>query len=344
MKLDQIIQKLLTSPNIASRAPIYEKYDKNVQGNTAWERGKVAASICTPFMDFPELPADKAKTGVAIATGGNPNLAKICAKSAAIQAVYHAVWKLACVGAVPIGATDCLNFGNPEKKEQMGDFVAGVEGVKEACEALEVPIVSGNVSLYNESDRKAVPPSALVGIFGRVDDVGEVPKLAFENAGETIFLVGSRSGNLGGSALLEVLEAKDSRLPRINVDSAKKQIDVLRKLAAKNVISTAHPVGLGGMIIAICKACFLGGVGAKIKFDVDEKEVPGFLFGEDLGVVVSTSQPDDVREAFGGDIFEIGEVVEEFELDVEIGGEEVLSSELKELERGWGSGLRGVVL
>ena len=341
MKLVDVIRVLLSSPNIACQVPIYEKYDKSVQGNTVWERGVVAASICAPFMDFPELPEDRARTGVAIATGGNPNFAKISAKAAAKQAVFHAVWKLACVGATPFGATDCLNFGNPEKPDQMGDFVSGVDGVREACEALGVPIVSGNVSLYNESDGKAIPPSALVSVFGRILDPSSVPTLKFQNEGNTIFLIGNKSLDLGGSAFLEVLGKKDSRMPCSEMDAMIRQVSILRELAAKNQICTAHPIGLGGGIISLCKACFLGRLGVDINIPSNiSSNISGFLFGEDLGAVIATDQPGVVFDAFGDDVLKLGYVSGGFSMKIVSGDVEILDQDLTEWNRLWKTGLR----
>jgi len=206
--LKTAFEELLKSNNLVSRKPIYEKYDKNVQGNTAWERGDVAASITTCFRDFPELTDKNAQKGVVIATGGNPNIAKISVEKAAEMAIQEALLKLTCVGGVPLAATDCLNFGNPEKPDQMGQLVGGIKGVKTACETLEIPIVSGNVSLYNESNGKSIPPSALISIFGRVDEVSKVKKQAFQNIGDLIYYGGTRSNNFGGQNFFEFLILK----------------------------------------------------------------------------------------------------------------------------------------
>ncbi len=340
MKIPEIIEKLLSSPNIANTQPIYEKYDKNVQGNTARERGKVAASICTPFRDFDELPGDKSKTGVAIATGGNPNLAKIDAKAAAINAVCEATIKLACVGAIPLAATDCLNFGNPEKSEQMGEFVAGMEGVKEACEALEIPIVSGNVSLYNETRGKSIPPSAIISVFGRVDDPKQVPQLAFQKAGETIFCIRKRSDHLGGSEFLKVCEKEDFRIPEIDLVEVKNLASQLQKIATKNKISTANPILRGGLIVSVLKSCFKGNLGAEIQ--IPTENVPGFLFGEDLGVIVTTKNPEPIKDTFGEEAIELGKTTKEFKIALAAESETLLDQSLDEWKNLWENELRKI--
>jgi len=336
MKIEQIILELLKSPNIADQSAIYEKYDKNVQGNTVHERGQVAASVITPFRDFVELPEKESKTGVAIATGGNPYLAKIDSKSAAKSAVYEAIWKLACVGANPLAITDCLNFGNPEKKEQMGEFVTGIEGMKEACEELNVPIVSGNVSLYNESNGRSVPPSALISAFGRIDNPEKVPQLYFQNAGDTVFIIGERSENLGGSALLQILRKTDSRVPEIR----KAGIDGLRTAAQENLINSASPILRGGSIISILKSCFENELG--VDLNISDTNVPGVLFGEKLGAVISTNKPENIQELFGDEALEIGKVCDEFKMCLKIGDTPEITQNLDEWKNSWKNELRNI--
>ncbi len=350
MKIQEALEKILASPNGCSREPIFETYDKNVQGNTVWERGKVSASIITPFRDFPELSEKGSKTGVAIANGGNPNLAKISARIAAENAVVEAVVKVACVGGIPLALTDCLNFGNPEKKEQMGEFVAGVEGVKLACEALEIPVVSGNVSFYNESSGTSIPPSALVSVFARVEDPTKVPQLELEKDGETIFLIGPRSKNLGGSALMEIANKKDTRIPKVDFKQTKKWLEKLQKVAAMNVISSAYPIGLGGVLVALAKASFGNEIGADIRMENEEwrmmnrkgENMVSFLFSEDAGVIISTSFADKVQEIFGEHALEIGKTTKEFHLKIEHENELILDEELSPLKKLWEQGLREI--
>ncbi len=366
MKIREALKKILVSPNGCSREPIFETYDKNVQGNTVWERGKVAASVITPFRDFPELSDKSSKTGVAIANGGNPNLAKVSARIAAENAVVEAVVKVSCVGGVPLALTDCLNFGNPEKKEQMGEFVAGVEGVKLACEALEIPVVSGNVSFYNESSGTSIPPSALVSVFARVDDPTKVPELDFKKEGETVFLVGARSEHLGGSALMEIANKKDTRIPEVDFKSTKKWLGRLQQVASLNLISSAYPIGLGGVLVALAKSSFENEIGVDIRMENDPfdklragewrmtrstssgqanrkgENMVSFLFSEDAGVIISTSFPEKVQEIFGGDALEIGKTTKEFNLKIEHKTESVLNQELGALKELYQQGLREV--
>ncbi len=345
MKIAAVLEKILVSPNGCSREPIFETYDKNVQGNTVHERGSVAASIVAPFRDFPELPERESRMGVAIATGGNPFLAKLSARAAAEHAVAEAVVKVSCVGGTPLAVTDCLNFGNPERPEQMGQFVEGIAGLRTACEALEIPIVSGNVSFYNESGGRGIPPSTLVTVFARVDFVERVPQLHFQNPNETIFLIGPRSAALGSSALLEVSGKKDSRFPQIDFPVFQKWVEKLRHVAALNLISTAHPITWGGAIAAVAQSCFDKKIGAEIELQsssaaADESQ---FLFSEDVGVIVATKHPEKFREIFGKEAVEIGKTTADFSLRVFSDKEEILHQPLAPWKEKWEAGLRAVL-
>lgn len=341
MKIVDVFKKLLRSPNLVSQAPIYEKYDKNVQGNTVHERGQVAASITVPFRDFVELPEAPSKIGVAIATGGNPNLAKISAREATKSALAEAVVKLSCVGAFPLGATDCLNFGNPEKPEQMGAFVEGIEGLREVCEALKVPIVSGNVSLYNETRGTSIPPSALIAAFGRVDQVNEVPTLRLRNSDESLFLIGARSQNFGGSEFLNACEKEDARIPMVPLEAISDWTTKLRELATDNVISTAHPISSGGLLVTLAKACLGSDFGATVK--IPAEEVLAFLFSEDLGVLVATDKPEIIEEVFKNKAIRLGQVAETPRLLIFAGEEKVLDQDLLEVKTEWEDTLRDIV-
>jgi len=342
MKLKEIISLLLASPNIASQAPIYEKYDKNVQGNTVWERGQVAASICTPFRDFGELPDDKSKIGVVIGTGGNPNYAKINAGLAAKHALIEALIKISAVGGLPLSATDCLNFGNPEKKEQMGAFVSAVKGLSEVCKKLQIPIVSGNVSLYNESNGKSVPPSALISLFGRVDDPTIVPQVGFQKSGATIYLIGKRTEQLGGSEFLKVCDKNDTRIPEVNFEEIQVLSDILRTLAISRSIDTANPILRGGAIITILKSCFVSSLGAKITID-DSVDVPSFCFNESPGAIVATDQPKAVENLCGDLAIKIGQTSEDQRLILNIGEKMMFDEGLSEWKGVWKNGLRKIV-
>jgi len=339
MKISKIIRKLLSSPNVSSRQPIFEKYDQNVQGNTIAEREKYAANVIAPFRDFSELPQEKSRTMVAIATGGNPNFAKISAKKAAIFAVIEGIVKITCVGARAVAATNCLNFGNPEKHDQMGECVSAIDGLADVCRAVKIPIVSGNVSFYNESSARSIPPSALVSIFGKIDKNHDLPPSFFTNKNSKIVWIGSRSGNLGGSEFLRIVGKRDSRLPTIDFADFEKWIKNFRENI--KFFDSATPVLTGGKIATIAIGCFEKNFGAKIKIP-SHVCVPNFLFSENPGIIATTEDSESVRGVFGENFLEIGEVSSDGNLEIEFDGDKIAVEKISELKKIWQIGMRGI--
>ncbi len=339
--LKTAIEKVLTSSNIVCREPIYETYDKNVQGNTVWERGYGACSMTTCFRDFEELDDKKSKIAVSISGGGNPNLAKINPKMAAESAVMESVFIQSCVGATPLAATDCLNFGNPEKENQMGELVDGINGVKEACEKLEIPIASGNVSLYNESAGKSIPPNAIISLFGKIDKVEKVRPMAFEKAGLSVFVLGHRSKNLGGSELLKVFKKEDSRFPEINYETFLALNEKIKDNILAENFSSITPILRGGLVISILTSSFENNIGVEIMIPKGES-VPHFLFSEDFGAVIATENPNKIKERFGDFAFEIGKTTKDNVLKISHEGKELLNQELNNWKESWQDGLRNI--
>lgn len=341
ISLEPLLEALMTSKNVVSRRPIFETYDKNVQGNTVHERGTTAAGVTTCFRDFPELDDAHSCIGVAMGTGGNPSLAQIDSKAAAIDAIAQAALQVTCVGGVPIGATDCLNFGNPEKKDQMAEFVEAVEGLKEVCEALEIPIVSGNVSLYNESNGRSIPPSALVAVFAKVESVKKAVPIAFQGEGDFVFVLGDRQGKFGASELMKVCEQQDTRIPNIDYKTTKSLFETVRKLISEQKLSSINVIGKGGSIVSALHSAFEGNYGLQIELE-DESSVP-LLFDESLGVVVSTSDPESFLEVCGEQALFLGYVNAESELQINAGGKELLNTNLDQWKKDWHHKLREIL-
>lgn len=340
MKIADAFRSVLLSVNVVDRKPIYETYDKNVQGNTVHERGDVAAAVVAPFRNFPELSEKSSKTAVALSPGGNPHLARIDAKQAAISAVCEGLVATAAVGGMPLCVTDCLNFGNPEKKDQMGEFVSAIDGLKEVCEGFDVPIVSGNVSLYNESGGRSIPPSALTTVFARVDDPTAVVPLHFQKEDDTIFVIGARSENLGGSEFLRVHNQTDTRIPQVDVEALHAWLPLLRKAVQEGMLSSVFPIGKGGLLTTVAKASFRNKIGADL--EISEEGIPQFLFSEDLGVIVSTNQPQKIQALFGDHAQNIGCTRGLFNISIEAGEEDILNQDLSELKKEWEKGLRSI--
>ncbi len=339
--LEAAIEKVLISKNIVCREPIHETYDKNVQGNTVWERGYGACSMTACFRDFEELGDEKSSIAVSISGGGNPNLAKIDPKMAAESAVMESFFMQSCVGATPLSATDCLNFGNPEKEDQMGELVDGINGVKEACEKLEVPIVSGNVSLYNESAGKSIPPNAIISLFGRVDEVKKVKPMAFEKADLSIFILGIRSKDLGGSEFLRVFEKEDSNFPKIDYEAFLELNKKIKNSVLAEDFSSVNPIIRGGAIISVLTASFKNNIGANIVLPKEE-DLSRFLFSEDFGAIITTDKPEKIIEDFESQAIEIGKTIEKNSLIISQDNKELLNKDLGDWKNSWKNGLRDI--
>ncbi len=266
---------LLASPNLRSRKFAYRQYDSTVQGNTVLGPGHAAAVV----------RVEGTHKGLAITSDCNPRLVRLDPRRGAAQAVAEAARNLACVGAEPIAITDCLNFGNPERQTVAWQLTEAVAGLGEACRALEIPIVSGNVSLYNETAGRAIPPTPTVGMVGLLEDVGRTLPTRF-NAGNTIVLLGEPPAALGSSEYLP----DDPRFPRFDLDHEMRLGRLLRELAARRLLRSAQDVGDGGLAVALAECAMLGECGARLSLGASDLEVA--LFSEDQGRAVVTCGPD----------------------------------------------------
>lgn len=270
----QVLLDLLAHENIASREAVFETYDKQVQGNTVLEAGKADAGVLLPFQGI-EYPEEIRKTGVAVTMDQNPRYGLIDARQGAINAVLEAFRNIAAVGASPQAVTDCLCFGNPEKENQMGAFVAGVEGVAEACKAVSlkehpgspVPIVAGNVSLYNESKAGGIPPSPIIGCVGRLDDASRAVDLAFKQSGSAILLLGERKDELGGSVYYDLHGELGAQVPRPDLVELQAQLHTVIDLVHDGLVLACHDISDGGLAVALAEMCFENELGAEVSVD-----------------------------------------------------------------------------
>jgi len=317
MQLDELLERVLAHPDVCSREPLFRRYDSVVRGCTVLPRGAADAGVLAP------VPGST--LGVALAVAGNPRYGRIDARVAAEHAVYEAVRKVVAVGGRPIGLTDCLNFGNPRKVDHYSELVAAIDGLARAAERFGTPFVSGNVSLYNESAAgRAIPASPIVGCVGAFTDLATVVTMPFKAAGSVLYLVARPQSALGGSVLLDVLGSSDQYLPRVDYELAGAQHDVMYEATQARLLRSAHAIGNGGMVTAICEMAFATlrrgrePVGAQIDDpwqwthgSVGELEA---FFGEFGGFVVEVAA-DDV-EAFEGladdveGVYEIGVTID----------------------------------
>jgi len=198
------------------------------------------------------------------------------------QAVVEAWRNLTAVGARPLAVTDNLNFGNPERQEIMGQFVGCIKGIGAACRALDFPVVSGNVSLYNETSGQGIPPTPTIGAVGLIDDLDATATIAFKIAGEAIVLIGETSGHLGASLYLrEIAKRHDGTPPPVNLAAEKRAGDLVRGLIVRRAVTACHDLSDGGLAVAVAEMALAGDLGATVEQVDSELPLPAWLFGED---------------------------------------------------------------
>ena len=291
------LRKLLGSPTIASKRWVYRQYDHMVRTNTIVLAGMGAAVV----------RVKGTSRALAMSVDGNGRYCYLDPRRGAMLAVAEAARNVACAGATPIGATNCLNFGNPERPEIMWQLVEAIEGIAEACRALDAPITGGNVSLYNETNGEAIYPTPIIGVVGVLDDASKVVARAFRGDGEEIVLLGEGRGELGGSEYLKVLHNMvRGRPPMLDLDRERRLIGLLSRAAGERLLRSAHDCSDGGLAVTLAECGFdTGGLG----FDVEIPRVPdaaasGFspaapmgliaaLFGESASRAVVSVRPAD---------------------------------------------------
>ena len=253
---------LLASPTIASKRWVYRQYDHMVRTNTLVLAGMGAGVV----------RVKGTSRALALSVDGNGRYCYLDPRRGAMLAVAEAARNVACAGGTPVGATNCLNFGNPERPEIMWQFVEAVEGIAEACRALDVPITGGNVSLYNETDGKAIYPTPIIGVVGVIEDASRVVARPFRGPGEEIVLLGESFAELGGSEYLKVIHgAVRGEPPRLDLARERALIELLSRAASEGLLRSAHDCSDGGLAVALAECAFeSGGIG----FEVDLPPVP----------------------------------------------------------------------
>jgi len=281
----EALKQLMSSPDLASRRWIWEQYDHMVMGDTVQRPGGDAAVVRVH---------DKAK-GLAITTDVTPRYCAADPVEGGKQAVAEAWRNLTAVGARPLAITDNMNFGNPEKPDIMGQFVGCIRGMAEACRALDFPVVSGNVSLYNETNGTAILPTPAIGGVGVVDDVAKTMTAGFKAADETIFLIGETRGHLGQSLYLRELAGLEAGPPPpVDLAAERRAGDLVRALITRGLVTAVHDISDGGLLVAVAEMALAGNIGATI----EGSESPGWLFGEDQGrYVVAARDPKPILAA-----------------------------------------------
>ncbi|MDR3136323.1 MAG: phosphoribosylformylglycinamidine synthase subunit PurL [Coriobacteriales bacterium] len=285
-ELDLLTQAkaLLASPNICSRAWIWRQYDHQVLNNTVVLPGADAAVMRIGDTGRGAM----SQRGIALSTDCNGRYCYLDPYRGAQLALAEATRNLACVGAEPIAITDCLNFGNPEKPEVFYTFEQAVRGLADACSHWNIPVVSGNVSFYNESFGNAIYPTPIVGALGVLSDVALALSAGFKNAGDVVILIGTTLNELGGSEYLQLFYGRVvGQPPALDSDLEQAVQGVTRAAIAQGLLASAHDCSEGGIFVALAESCILGGLGASITLDGSLSAISS-LFSESASRIVTS--------------------------------------------------------
>jgi phosphoribosylformylglycinamidine synthase II len=338
--------KLLGSPTIASKHWITEQYDSMVRTNTLAGPGASDAAV---------VRIKETKRALALATDGNGRWCHLNPKVGAMHAVAEAARNVATSGARPIAATNCLNFGSPEKSEVMWQFSQAIDGIGEACAALGTPITGGNVSFYNETLRKSIYPTPVIGILGILEHADKVLKVGFRNDGDVVLLLDGGASEVGArhivpEAAREFSSSEYSKTvggivagepPAIDLAAEKRLIDCLVALAADGTLQSAHDVSDGGVAVTLAESCFAAnGLGASVTL-AEDVAAEYALFGERGSRVVVSVAPEklaalrNTARQYNVRAHEIGKVTRDNALRIEYKGHAVILAEVPLLRNTW---------
>ena len=332
---------LLTAPSIASKRWVYRQYDTMVRTNTL-----VLAGMGAGVVRIKGTPR-----ALAMSTDGNGRYCYLDPRKGAMLAVAEAARNVACAGALPIGATNCLNFGNPQKPEIMWQLVQAIEGIAEACRALEVPITGGNVSLYNETDGTGIYPTPIIGVVGVIEDASAALGRAFRTAGRDVVLLGDADGRLDGSEYLNSVHGiVAGQAPALDLDRERALIKLLVEAAGLRLIESAHDCADGGVAVTLAECTFdTGGIGCTVDVPGSaghqgDWAALGTLFGESAGRVIVSADPAH-REALQRLAQEAGVPLQVIgttggaRIQISVGGAGAIDCSVAEAEQLWSSTL-----
>jgi phosphoribosylformylglycinamidine synthase len=334
--------RLLASPTVASKRWVYRQYDTMVRTNTLAAAGMSAGVV----------RVKGTARALAISTDGNGRYCYLNPRRGAMLAVAEAARNVACAGGVPIGATNCLNFGNPERPAIMWQFAKAVEGIGAACRALDVPITGGNVSLYNETDGNAIYPTPTIGVVGLLEHADRVVGRRFQESGDAIILLGEGRGELGGSEYLKVMhELVRGVPPALDLEAERALQALLVTLAGERLMRSAHDCSDGGLAATVAECCFdTIGIGAEVSVAAEQVardprvNTAAALFGESASRVVISAVPEDVtrileRAAAARVPARVVGQTGGNRLRIAAGGDMVIDLSVDEAERAWSTAI-----
>jgi phosphoribosylformylglycinamidine synthase len=278
---------MLGSPDLCSKRWIWTQYDHMVMNDT----------VARPGGDAAVVRVHGTNKAVAITTDCTPRYVFADPAMGGKQAVAESWRNLIAVGAEPLAITDCLNFGNPQKPEVMGQIVGAIQGMAEACRALHYPVVSGNVSLYNETHNVGVQPTPAVGGVGLLIDASKRVGNAFTQVGQSILLIGETAGHLGASIYLrDIAGREEGAPPPVDLALERRHGDIVRGLIYDGLVAACHDISDGGLLVALAEMCLPRQIGAQVRFDTP-LPMHAYAFGEDQArylLALPAAQKDEV--------------------------------------------------
>jgi len=320
--------QLLASPDLCSRRWIWEQYDHTVMADTVIRPGGDAAMV----------RVHGTRKALALTTDCTPRYCAADPVRGGAQAVAEAYRNITATGATPLAVTDNMNFGNPERPEVMGQFAGCIEGMAAACRALDFPVVSGNVSLYNETSGQSILPTPTIGGVGLIADYGKAVRIAFPAAGQAIMLIGRTAGWLGASIFLQEIHGREEGAPPpVDLAAERRNGDFVRAMILVGRITACHDLADGGLYVALAEMAMAGGLGAVITPPPAAVPLHAWLFGEDQGrYLVTTTEPEALLAAASAAGVEATIIGRTGGLELTVTGVGPISvSELRGAHEGW---------
>ncbi|MEO7538465.1 MAG: phosphoribosylformylglycinamidine synthase subunit PurL [Pyrinomonadaceae bacterium] len=344
LNFELAFKRLLASPNICSKRWVYEQYDTMVRTNT----------VVTPGADAAVVRVKETRRAIAMCLDGSGKFTAINPRAGAKLAVAEAARNVVCVGAKPIAVTNCLNFASPERPKVMWSFSEVIYGITEACNIFETPVVSGNVSFYNETDGRGILPTPVIGMVGLIEDTRKIITHGFNKQGDIIALLGVTRDDLAASEYAQTILGhttdeliENGILPRIDLAQEKLVQDTLLKLANEMLLSSAHDCSDGGLAVALAESCFssLGRVGLGVEIDINNTglSTESLLFGESPSRIVISFTPENlgrVKETVGDCPFEVMGNVGGDMINIGVNNSVVINANLVDVERAWRDSLK----
>jgi phosphoribosylformylglycinamidine synthase len=321
------LRQILGLPDMCSRRWIWEQYDHMVMGNTVQRPGGDAAVI----------RIQGTFKGLAITTDCTPRYCYADPVEGGKQAVAETWRNITCVGAKPLAITDNMNFGNPEKPEIMGQFVGAIQGIKEACTVLEYPVVSGNVSLYNETAGKAILPTPAIGAVGIIADYRKLVGIAFQGEGEVILLIGETLGHLGQSIYMrDIKKITYGPPPKVDLIAERRNGDCVRSLVDDDLITACHDLSDGGLLVGLAEMSMASNIGVKINDLSGNTALLGWAYGEDQArYLVTTNDARHIISRCADNGVQVTELGTTGGINLSFANESITVAELKEVYEGW---------